>query len=135
MHKNTTTMLISCQYIYLIHRNAFSVVYIIILRILVQKACRKSAISRTLFKKKKKRSPAAWSLRQYCSIFLHNTDANMLCRLFDDRKYMDISSYTLGILLSWKTTNLFVFFRINLWTLVTFTFKPCKLRKMFAQSQ
>ncbi len=22
--------------------------------------------------------------------FLHNTDANMLCRLFDDRKYMDI---------------------------------------------
>ncbi len=23
-------------------------------------------------------------------IFLLNTDANMLCRLFDDRKYMDI---------------------------------------------
>ncbi len=23
-------------------------------------------------------------------IFLHNTDANMLCRLFDDHKYMDI---------------------------------------------
>ncbi len=27
---------------------------------------------------------------QYCFIFLHNTVANMLCRLFDDRKYMDI---------------------------------------------
>ncbi len=35
-------------------------------------------------------SPEAWNLSQYCFIFLHNTDANMLCRLVDDRKYMDI---------------------------------------------
>ncbi len=42
---------------------------------------------------------------------------------------------TPGILLSWKTKNQFVFFLINLWTLVTFTFKLCKLRKMFTQSQ
>ncbi len=34
--------------------------------------------------------PEAWNLTQCCFIFLHNTDANMLCRLFDDRKYMDI---------------------------------------------
>ncbi len=47
---------------------------------------------------------------------LHNTDANMLRGLFDDRKYMDIlSPYTSGILPSWKTKNWFVFFRINLW--------------------
>ncbi len=32
----------------------------------------------------------AWDLRQYCFIFEHNTDANMLCRLFDDRKNLDI---------------------------------------------
>ncbi len=36
------------------------------------------------------RCPEAWNLRQYCFIFLHNTDTNMLCRLFDDCKYMDI---------------------------------------------
>ncbi len=29
--KNTTTMFISCQYIYLIHRNAFSIIYIYII--------------------------------------------------------------------------------------------------------
>ncbi len=46
-----------------------------------------------------------------------------------------ISPYTSGILLSWKTKKRFVFFHINLWTLVTFTFKPYKLLKMFAQSQ
>ncbi len=34
--------------------------------------------------------PVAWNLSQYCFIFLHNTDANLLCRLLDDRKYMDI---------------------------------------------
>ncbi len=37
-----------------------------------------------------KHCPEAWNMRQYCFIFLHNTDANMLCRLFDDHKYMDI---------------------------------------------
>ncbi len=36
------------------------------------------------------RCPVAWNLGQYCFIFQHNTDANMLCRLFDNRKYMDI---------------------------------------------
>ncbi len=36
------------------------------------------------------RSPEAWNLTQCCFIFLHNTDANMLCRLFDDCKYMEI---------------------------------------------
>ncbi len=36
------------------------------------------------------RFPVAWDLSQYCFIFEHNTDANMLCRLFDDYKYMDI---------------------------------------------
>ncbi len=35
-------------------------------------------------------SPVTWNLSQYCFIFEHNTDANMLCRLFDNRKYMDI---------------------------------------------
>ncbi len=65
----------------------------------------------------------------------------MLYRLFDDRKYMYIylpvhqefyyqEFYYLG-----KQKNQFVFFRMNLWTLVTFTFKPCKQRKMFTQSQ
>ncbi len=34
--------------------------------------------------------PGAWNFRQYCLIFLLNTDANMLCRLIDDHKYMDI---------------------------------------------
>ncbi len=34
--------------------------------------------------------PVAWNLSQYCFIFEHNTDTNMLCRLFDNRKYMDI---------------------------------------------
>ncbi len=34
--------------------------------------------------------PGAWNLTQCCFIFLHNTYANMLCRLFDDCKYMDI---------------------------------------------
>ncbi len=34
--------------------------------------------------------PGAWNFRQYCLIFLLNTDANMLCRLFDDHKHMDI---------------------------------------------
>ncbi len=34
--------------------------------------------------------PEAWNLTQCCFICLHNTDASMLCRLFDDRKYMDI---------------------------------------------
>ncbi len=76
--------------------------------------------------------PEAWNLRQYCFIFLHNTDSNMLCRLFDDRKYMDIyiSPHTSGILLSWKTKNLFVFFLINLWTLDPFTFTHRKLFKL-----
>ncbi len=32
----------------------------------------------------------AWNLSQYCFILLHNTDASMLCRLFDDHKYMYI---------------------------------------------
>ncbi len=37
------------------------------------------------------RYPDAWNLSPCCFIFfLHNTVANMLCRLFDDRKYMDI---------------------------------------------
>ncbi len=60
--------------------------------------------------------PRAWNLRQYCFFFLLNTDAdaNMLCRLYDDRKHMDIYlQYTSGILLSWKTKNVFVFFHIN----------------------
>ncbi len=35
-------------------------------------------------------SAVLWDLSQYCFIFEHNTDANMLCRLFDDRKNMDI---------------------------------------------
>ncbi len=35
-------------------------------------------------------APKAWNLRPCCFIFLHNTVANMPCRLFDDRKYMDI---------------------------------------------
>ncbi len=34
--------------------------------------------------------PEAWNLTQCCFIFLHNTDANMFCRLFDGHKYMDI---------------------------------------------
>ncbi len=34
--------------------------------------------------------PVAWNLSQYSFIFEHNTDANMLCRLFHNRKYMDI---------------------------------------------
>ncbi len=34
--------------------------------------------------------PEAWNLSQCCFISLHNTHANMLCRLFDDRKNMDI---------------------------------------------
>ncbi len=34
--------------------------------------------------------PEAWNLSQYCFYFEHNTDANMLCRLFDNCKYMDI---------------------------------------------
>ncbi len=34
--------------------------------------------------------PDTWNCSQYCFMFLHNTDANMLCRLFDDCKYMDI---------------------------------------------
>ncbi len=34
--------------------------------------------------------PVAWNLSQYCFIFEHNTDANMLCRLFDNHKYMYI---------------------------------------------
>ncbi len=41
-----------------------------------------------------------------------------------------ISPYTSGIPLSWKTKKQFVFFRINLWTPVTFTFKPRKLSKL-----
>ncbi len=36
------------------------------------------------------RCAIAWNLSQHCFIFEHNTDANMLCRLFDNRKYMDI---------------------------------------------
>ncbi len=36
------------------------------------------------------RYPEVWNLSACCFIFLHNTVANMLCRLFDDRKYMDI---------------------------------------------
>ncbi len=32
----------------------------------------------------------AWNFRQYYLIFLLNTDANILCRLFDDHKHMDI---------------------------------------------
>ncbi len=82
------------------------------------------------------RCPKAWTLRQYCFIFLHNTDANMLCRLFDDRKYMDIclpipQEYCyLG-----KQKKQFVISHIILWTLVTFTFTPCKLCKMWADSQ
>ncbi len=31
------------------------------------------------------------NLSQYCLIFLHNTDVNMLYRLFGDRKYMYIN--------------------------------------------
>ncbi len=79
-----------------------------------------------------KHYPVAWNLSPCCFIFLHNTVANMLCRLFDDRKYMDIyiSFYTSGILLYWKTKKQFVFSHINVWTLVTFTFTPCKLFKL-----
>ncbi len=62
---------------------------------------------------------------QYYLIFLLNTDANMLCRMFDDHKHMDIYLHISGIVLYWKTKNLFVFFSINVWTLVTFTFPPC----------
>ncbi len=41
----------------------------------------------------------------------------------------------LPILLSWKTKKQFVFSHISLWTLVTLTFTPCKLCKMWADSQ
>ncbi len=44
-----------------------------------------------------------------------------------------ISTYTLGIPLSWKTTNLLVFFYINVWTPVTFTFTTRKLSKLTNQ--
>ncbi len=36
------------------------------------------------------RCTEAWNLSPCYLLFLHNTVANMLCRLFDDRKYMDI---------------------------------------------
>ncbi len=36
------------------------------------------------------RYPVAWNLSPCCLLFLHNTVANMLCRLFDDCKYIDI---------------------------------------------
>ncbi len=61
------------------------------------------------------------------SFLLHNTDANMLCRLFDDRKYMDIylpipQEYWYLV----KQKKQFVFSHISLWTLGAFTFTPCK---------
>ncbi len=64
------------------------------------------------------------------SFFLHNTDANMLYRLFGDHKYIDIY-----LPISWKTKKQFVFSCISLSILVTFTFTPCKLHKMWADSQ
>ncbi len=66
-------------------------------------------------------------------LFLHNTDANMLCRLLDDRKYMDIN---LTILQEYcylgKQKNSLYFSAStceHLWP------SPCKLHKMFTQSQ
>ncbi len=37
--------------------------------------------------------PKAWNLSPCSLIFVHNTVTNMLYRLFDDRKYMDIYIY------------------------------------------
>ncbi len=51
------------------------------------------------------------------------------------QKYGHISSYTSGILLSWKTKNQFVFFRINLRTLTTFTCLGFQRAQYVAQSQ
>ncbi len=76
-------------------------------------------------------SPGAWNLTQCCFIFF--TQYATWAVWSQIHGY--ISPYTARILLSWKTKNQFVFFHINLSTLVTFTFTPCKLCKMFAQSQ
>ncbi len=43
-----------------------------------------------MFKKKKKKFPLSIVWEDIVSFFLNITDANMLCRLFDDRKYMNI---------------------------------------------
>ncbi len=51
-----------------------------------------------------------------------------------DRKYMDIYLLIPQEYCYTGKQKKFVFSHISLWTLVTFTFKPCKLCKMFAQS-
>ncbi len=59
--------------------------------------------------------------------FLHNTDTNMLCRLFDGPKYMDIY-LPIHQEYCYREKSVCIFPH----KLVTFTFTPCKLRKMFA---
>ncbi len=57
--------------------------------------------------------PEAWNLSQYCFIcFTQYIDANMLCRLYDDHKYMDI--YLLIHQEYCYLKHQFVFFPINL---------------------
>ncbi len=60
---------------------------------------------------------------------------NLLCRLFDDRKYMDIYLPIPQEFCYLGKQKKFVFSRFSLGTLVTFTFAPSKLRKMWADSQ
>ncbi len=64
------------------------------------------------------------------SFVLHNTVANMLCRLFDDRKYMDIYLPIPKEYCYRGKQNKIVFSRMKLWTLVTFTFTARKLFKL-----
>ncbi len=63
------------------------------------------------------------------SFFLHNTVTNMLCRLFDDRKYMDIYLYlrNTAILENKKTVCIFSYQRVNT---CNFTFTPRKPFKL-----
>ncbi len=71
------------------------------------------------------------------SFFLHNRDANMLCVgcLMITNTLTYISLYLRNTAILENKKNKFVFSRISLWTLVTFTFTLCKLRKMWADSQ
>ncbi len=74
------------------------------------------------------RYPVAWNLSPCCLLFLHNTVANMLCRLFDDCKYIDIYLPIPQEYCYIGKQKKFVFSRINVWSLVTFT--PLKLFKL-----
>ncbi len=55
------------------------------------------------------------------------------CLMITNR-WTDISLYFKNTAIL-ENKKQFVFFGINLWILVTFTFKPCKLHKMVAQYQ